>query len=128
MTRVLLDTTAVLAALFDEPGASIVRSRGQHGAVSAANYSEILATLTDRGVPLDTAEQVVCGLNLEVLAANRAVAVRAARFRALTRGLGFSLADRLCLASASIHRLPVLTTDRKWTTIDLGVEVVVIGP
>jgi PIN domain nuclease of toxin-antitoxin system len=39
---------------------------------------------------------------------------------------GLSLADRACLALAKQRGLPVLTADRIWQTLDLGVAVVLI--
>jgi ribonuclease VapC len=37
-----------------------------------------------------------------------------------------SLADRCCLAGAARLELPVLTADSGWTTVELGIDVVVI--
>jgi PIN domain nuclease of toxin-antitoxin system len=34
-----------------------------------------------------------------------------------------SLADRACLALAERERLPVLTADRHWGSLDLGIDV-----
>jgi ribonuclease VapC len=39
------------------------------------------------------------------------------------RGRGISLGDRACLMLARARGLPVLTGDRKWAELDLGVEV-----
>jgi PIN domain nuclease of toxin-antitoxin system len=128
VSKVLLDSSAVLAALFDEAGAAVVRDRAGDGSLLAANLCEVLSKLNDRGVPAADAEAVVTGLNLEILPVDEAVAVRAARLRDSTRKLGFSLADRLCLACASVHHLPVLTADRSWAAVALGVEVVQIRP
>jgi len=40
--------------------------------------------------------------------------------------VGLSLGDRACLALALREQAPVLTGDRAWSKVDVGVEVVLI--
>jgi PIN domain nuclease of toxin-antitoxin system len=54
-----------------------------------------------------------------------AVALRAGFLYRLTSPFGLSLGDRACLALAMALKLPVVTSDRVWSQLDLGVEVVV---
>lgn len=54
------------------------------------------------------------------------LALRAALLRNSTRPYGLSLGDRACLALARREGLPVLTADRSWAKLDVGVEVVLI--
>ena len=126
MSRVVLDTSAILAGFFSEPGADVVQARGVEGVLSTVSYSETLAKLQDRGVPLADAEYFLAFLNLTEVPFDHGHAVRAASLRLVTRPLGFSFADRACLACAALQRLPVLTADRNWKEVDLGVEVVLI--
>ncbi len=53
-------------------------------------------------------------------------AERAAQLRESTRSDGLSLADRVCFALAASLGSPVLTADRAWREIDVGVEVQLI--
>ena len=46
-----------------------------------------------------------------------------ARLRPLTRHLGLGLGDRACLALGLRRGLPVLTAERQWAGLDLGVAV-----
>ena len=49
-----------------------------------------------------------------------------ARLRPLTKARGLSLADRACLALARRLEIPVLTADRDWADLNLGVTVQLI--
>ena len=51
-----------------------------------------------------------------------------ARLRPTTRHLGLSLADRGCLALAQRLELPVVTTDRAWVQLRIGVEIRLARP
>jgi PIN domain nuclease of toxin-antitoxin system len=46
--------------------------------------------------------------------------------REATRAAGLSLGDRLCLAAARARQARVLTADRSWAGLDVGVEIEVI--
>jgi len=51
-------------------------------------------------------------------------AVGAGLLRAATRPFGLSLGDRACLQLATRLKLPVLTTDRQWARLSIGVPLV----
>lgn len=109
---IVLDASAVLAVLRDEPGADQLREAAAHGAaLSTANYSEVLQKVRQHGGNLDDAAGLVGAIcSLEPVTAEDAI--RAARL--WTKGSGPSLGDRLCLALS--HRLGVdaWTTDTEW--------------
>jgi PIN domain nuclease of toxin-antitoxin system len=123
---VVLDTSALLALLFKEAGADVTLARGANGVVSAVSYSETMAKSLDKGVPLETAEHVLRGLELSMVPFDGPHAVTAATFRPITRHLDISFADRACLATAALASLPVLTGDRDWQKCDLGVNIILI--
>jgi ribonuclease VapC len=122
---VVLDSSAVLAVLFGEAGADAVIALGSAAVLSAVSYSECLAKATDRGLPLAEAERVLASFRYPIVAFDAEHAAVAASFRPATRHLDCSFADRACLATGLLRRLPVVTADRKWAKADLGVEVIV---
>ncbi|WP_152607392.1 PIN domain-containing protein [Thermus sp. 2.9] len=61
-------------------------------------------------------------LGLEVLPFTQEEAMVAAELDPQTRGLGLSLGDRACLATAKVHGLLALTADRAWLQVE-GVRV-----
>ena len=47
---IVVEASAVLALILDEPGGDIVLASGQYGIVGSLNLSEVITTLLDRGV------------------------------------------------------------------------------
>ncbi len=123
---VVLDTSAVLALMLDEPGSEVVLARLQNGMISAVNVVEVLTRLVEAGLTIDEADTDFTGLNLEIVPLDHRLAKGAAGLRLLTRHRGLSLGDRACLALGQREKLPVLTADRQWEDLDIGVEVQLI--
>lgn len=115
----VLDASALLALLHDEPGAEEAEPLLERAVISAVNWSEVAQKSLERGVELaglrDDLE--VLGLTIAPFAVEDAEA--AAVLRGLTVGLGLSLADRACLALAGRLGIPALTTDRKWAGLEI---------
>ncbi len=125
---VVFDASAVLALLFEEPGAEMVRAQLRTGVIGAANLAEVLAKLSDHGLPVMEAVRTVTILGLEVAPMTEAQAGRSAELRPMTRSVGLSLGDRACLALAAELGAPALTADRSWDAVAgaAGVSVQVI--
>ena len=126
MTRAVLDASAILTLLHDDPGASEVASWIAEGMVSAVNLAEVVGKLLEAGMPEGPAVSAIEALALDVIAFDAVMAVRTGALRLLTRSLGLSLGDRVCLATAQELQLPVITADRTWREIDVGVQVYVV--
>lgn len=126
MSSFVLDSSALLAALFAEAGADIVAAEGHAGIISAVNYSEVLTKTIDRGAPQQTAEALLASFSLAVIPFDARQAAIAASFRKTTRAIGLSLGDRACLALASLRKLPAMTADRDWATLEVGVQIELI--
>lgn len=126
---VVLDASALLAYLLDEPGADRVsEALAEPAAISAVNYAETLAKLAEDGESADElaarfeAEGLVGGvLGVEAVLPEDAPTI--ARLRSRTAHLGLSLADRSCLALAARLELPIITADRAWAELEVGVQV-----
>lgn len=128
MSGVVLDASALLALLFDEPGADEVEAEiGNRCRVSAVNWSEVLAKLAEKGVGRRRAEADSLAARLESVVEVVDFAVEDAELAAAlvprTRPLGLSLADRACLALGLRCGLPVLTADRAWSEVEVDLEV-----
>lgn len=124
----LLDASALLAFLLEEPGLERVSAAMvvEGAFISSVNLAEVAARLSDLG----NSEATVAGMlrlpKLEVLTFGGELAMTSAHLRPATRPLGLALGDRACLATALAAGLPVLTADRTWAQLDIGVAVEVI--
>jgi ribonuclease VapC len=125
MTDVVLDASAVLALIQAEPGGPIVEARLDGARLSAVNLAEVAQRLNDQW-PDDLVTTVLAKFPCEVIDFNGPLALRAGLLRRVTKARGLSLGDRACLALAERDGLAVLTGDRAWAELDLGVEVVLI--
>ncbi len=122
MTTVL-DASAILVLLNDETGVETVRHALSDAAISAVNLSEVVAKLVDEGAPEPEILFRLEDIGAEVVAFDTDQAYSAGLLRSATRSRGLSLGDRACLSLALQIESPVITTDRLWAELDLGVEV-----
>lgn len=131
MTTVVLDASAVLAAIFDEAGGDTAVDHLDDGVLSAVGLAEILTKYLDRGIETHGVARDLMALGVEVVSvttidAERQLELRKLDLAASTSGPRLSIADRLCLAVALRLGLPVVTADRLWAELDLPVDVILI--
>jgi PIN domain nuclease of toxin-antitoxin system len=125
----VLDASALLAYLREEPGADTVADTIAEGAVmSAVNVAEVLSRSADRGAdPVELAATLAAGGLLDgavtVEPFTTADAIDTARLRPLTRAAGLSFGDRACLALARRLSSPAVTADTAWQGTSHGVEL-----
>ena len=125
MSEPILDASAILAFLLEEPGQEVVAEVLEQGSgvVSAVNLSETAAKLAETGMSREEVKDVLRELDLQVYAFDETQALECAWLREPTWAAGLSLGDRACLALAKHLSRPVLTTDRNWASLSLGVTV-----
>ena len=128
MPRAVLDASALLALLYQEPGSVVVERYFAQAVVSSVNFSEVAAKLSDRGIDNQEVFEILSGLSLEVREFDTELALMAGALREVTRPLGLSLGDRACLALGIAEGAPILTTDRAWAgaPIETTAKVVIV--
>lgn len=128
MAANILDSSAILAALYEEAGVTQVHEALRAGAaMSTVNVAEVSAHLRARDWSAGQVKDVFDDLGIDVLPFDRTTALLSGAYRPHTRHLGLGLGDRACLATARRARLPVLTADRAWGRLKLsGVRIVLI--
>jgi ribonuclease VapC len=122
----VLDASALLALILNEPGQDIVRSRTREACMSSVNATEVLTRCLEKGIPVSEAEALLWGERIDIIDFDLSFARIAAELRAATKSFGFSLADRACIALALHRKATILTADRIWGKLDLGCSVTLI--
>jgi len=123
MSAVVLDSSAVLAYLRREPGGDALGALLPESAISVVNLAEVLGRLIVLGQTIENAKRAVDVLSMYHVPFDERLATETAALLPMTKRLGLSLGDRACLALARAMSLPVLTADRVWASLDVGVEI-----
>jgi PIN domain nuclease of toxin-antitoxin system len=126
MSKVVLDASAVLAVLRQEPGADRVLARISGAIISAVNYAEVVARLASKGSDLSQVLIDLSNLLRDIRPFDQEQAQDTGMLEATTRPFGLSLGDRTCLVLAKSLGLPVLTADQAWAKLDIGVSIELI--
>lgn len=120
---IVLDSSAVLAILWNEPGSEMVLDHIDGAVMSAVNYAEVLSKIADRGINGNRAKALLASLAIDIISFEKIQAETGGLLRSQTRHLGLSLGDRACIALAMIKAWPVLTADKVWAELTLGIAV-----
>ena len=125
---VVLDASALLAALQNEQGGDVVNelvlNPENKVVMSALNWSEVFDRLLRSGISEEIVAEMLDALELEIMDFNQEQARMAASCRMLAPAL--SLADRACLVLAKTRRIEAWTMDKVWQRLNIGVRVKVL--
>ena len=120
---VVLDASALLAYLQDEPGGEQVRAVLPRAVMSTVNWTEVIGKAREEGVDTQGLREDLESLGLAFEPFSVVQAEIAGRLKERTRRYGLSLSDRACLALGMDRGESVCTADRAWKELHLGVEV-----
>ena len=121
---VVLDASALLAALFAETGHERVTSLLGRAAISAVNFTEVISRQIKLGATPEVALNSIGLLNLRVIPWDQDLAEAAADLSAFAWSHGLSLGDRACLATARKLGVTAVTANRDWNALPpLGVQI-----
>jgi len=124
VSNVVLDASALLALLNNEPGSPAVASAVASGAsISAVNLAEVVGKLAEAGVTEQPLRRALDSLALDIVPFDAELAYATGLLRPATRPAGLALGDRACLALAMREKAEALTMDRTWAQLQLGVTV-----
>ena len=125
MNKKVLDSSAILAVIYQETGAETVEPLLKTSWVSSVNLAEVCTKLAEKNVLDKQAIDDFQKLGLEIVDFDLEQAVKVAELRPLTKHLGLSLGDRSCLALAMLRNTVAVTADKSWKKLSLcEIEVI----
>lgn len=123
---VVLDASAILAAILAESGGERIPAITGRRVASTVNMAETRTRLVDRGHSLEDIERLIAMLDIYEVDFTKSQAVLCGKLRAATRKAGLSLGDRACLALAMEMNVVAMTSDKSWQRVDVPVQVEMI--
>lgn len=123
---VVLDASALLAYLQEEPGGEAIEGALVEAVMSSVNWAEVVQKSVAAGVVVEGMREDLEVLGLEIAPFTPEDGEMAGRLWLQTRQGGLSLGDRACLSVGIRLAVPVLTCDRNWATLGLLLDVQVI--
>jgi ribonuclease VapC len=119
---IVVDSSALIALVRNEPGADRVAAALDRAVASAIILAESLSKLAGFGYDSDLARADLMAAGLDVAAFGPADIAAVVALHGLSKQR-VSLADRFCLALALDRNLPVLTGDRHWAALGLPLKI-----
>ena len=126
MSAIVFDSSVVISILKQEQGFERAESSLNDALISTVNLSEVATYLARNGVPKNTIQEVIASFPIQVIPFDKSLAIQAGCLYSLCKHLGLSLGDRACLALAMSRELTVLTADKVWQQLDLGISIQLI--
>jgi ribonuclease VapC len=132
VNRIVLDASAVLAMILEEPGGervdalleAIELGSGVQVVISSVNWCEILTRMQREKLEMSGERLSAVLTGVELVPFGRTEAEIAAAYAYVSRAL--SLGDRACLALAKSKQATAWTTERLWSQCQLDVPVELI--
>jgi PIN domain nuclease of toxin-antitoxin system len=126
MASAVFDSSVVLAHIGYKQGSDGIDELAVEALISAVNLAEVFTKLAERGLSASEADSIVYRYRFEVVPFDEEFARQTGALRPATKSLGLSLGDRACLALAQREHLPVLTADKNWARLNLGIAIKVV--
>mgnify|MGYP000430348708 CR=1 FL=1 len=126
MRQFSLDSSAFIAYVFNERGANETYKYFYNSVISSVIYCEFISLMIEKGFSIDEAREIVDSFGIEIIDFDEQQAIIAAEISNKTKSKDLSLGALVCLALAMVKKIPVVTADKIWSKLDIGVDMKLI--
>jgi len=128
MIAAVLDASALLAMLREEPGGERIAPVLRFSAMTTVNFGEVIGFYARRGATEEDIRDRIGELPVARVPLDEELACAAGMMLPLTLRAGLSFGDRACLALARRLKVKAVTADRPWSRVAdaVGVEIELI--
>mgnify|MGYP003402393848 CR=1 FL=1 len=119
MNKVVLDASALLALIKNEPGAQIVEAFLGNIIMSSVNLAEVGSVLIDCGMTAEECEECIEPFIDSIVPFDTDQAFIVASLKKLTKHKGLSLGDRACIALGIKSKAKIYTADKVWAELNI---------
>ena len=122
---IVLDASALIAALLDEPGRDRVDAVINGATMSTVNLAEVVGHFAKLGADSTEIDLLLGGLPIAYVEPDKDLAIDAGLMRPVGEKAGLSLGDRFRLAQARRMGATALSADKAWQAVagTLGVDI-----
>jgi PIN domain nuclease of toxin-antitoxin system len=119
MSKVVLDASALLALIKNEPGAEIIEGLLGNIIMSSVNVVEVASILLDSDMTNIEAKEAIITFVDSIVPLDLEHSIACATLKKSTKHLGLSLGDRACISLGIKLQLPIYTADKVWSQLQL---------
>ncbi len=122
----IVDASALLAYLHQEPGGSYVKPLLPDAFISTVNWCEVVQKLRKNSIDDTVIAKKLSLMGLRFIPFSLEHANKAGELWQATSPFGLSLGDRACLATGLVENQPVITADKVWQNLPLSLDIQLI--
>lgn len=122
----VLDASAILALIQEEPGAEVIKPLLKQSMMSTVNIAETLTSLQKVDIGPEEGMEYMSLLINEIVDFDLDQAVEVATLYPKAKHKGLSLGDRACLALGKKFHATIYTADKAWENIDSELDIQLI--
>ena len=120
--KIIFDSSALIMFFAKEPGYEMAGTYMGRAMMSSVNIAEVYKyCMESQHLTEDECSVLVAQSRIEIIPFNQEQALITAKLVSKTKKYSLSLGDRACIALTILNNCPVLTCDKIWKEVDLGI-------
>lgn len=125
MSKIVFDSSAIIALFAKENGYEFIKKHMKDAIISSVNIAEVYKYCIETQLLTEgDAKHLIKMLNIKIIDFTENQALITATLVPFTKKYGLSLGDRACIAVAMQGKYSVITCDTIWQKVDVGIDFI----